>query len=119
MKCRFGGRSGRFYTKGADLLADVAAVDAIAGFGEGGAERFRDRPLQLDGEVGDAATGVQRVRSGDRAAGAGVDAARAGSAAAFRRKESAQVYGNWSKNLPRITVILATGGKTLEPYPCA
>src|SRR3546814_9719074 len=44
----------------ADGEAVVAAVDAVA---HGRAQRARNVPLVLDGEVGDAASGVEPVRA--------------------------------------------------------
>src|SRR5690606_36146434 len=51
--------------------AVVAAVDAVA---EQGPELAGDRPLQLDGQVGDAASRIQLERRGERARRAGVEA---------------------------------------------
>ena len=66
---------------GADVLADIAAEDLPA---DGLAKLLGDGALLLDGEVGDAARGVHLVRGHERVGGAGVDAARAASAAIGR-----------------------------------
>ncbi len=62
---------------GADQLAIVASIDAIA---EGGAQFHRNRALQFDGEVGNAAPGVELPGRGDGAGRAGGHARRTGSA---------------------------------------
>ena len=51
----------------------VAAVNPVA---DCRAELLRDRAFQLDGQVGDAAAGVELERRGDRPGRAGVDATR-------------------------------------------
>ncbi len=63
---------------GTDLLADVAAEDPVAHLRP---ELLGDRPLQLDGQVGDAAAGVQLPGAADGVGGAGLDAAGAAPAA--------------------------------------
>src|SRR5688572_26062360 len=60
---------------GTDQLAIVAAVHAVA---DKRAKLLRDRALVLDGEVRDAATGIELVRTPDRLRRADVDAALAG-----------------------------------------
>ncbi|QTK79901.1 hypothetical protein AT6N2_C2270 [Agrobacterium tumefaciens] len=55
----------------------VAAIDAIA---DHRPEFVRDRPLVLNGEIGDAAARIQLVGSGEGCRGAGVEAGAAGAA---------------------------------------
>jgi hypothetical protein len=61
----------------ADVEAFVAAVNAVA---DEGAEFRGDGAFEFDGEVGDAAAGVELVGRGDGAGGAGVEAALASAA---------------------------------------
>ena len=85
LKGRFGSRNTASIGKWADLLADVSAVDAVSGLCDGGAELFGDGTFEFDGEVGEAAAGVEAVGFEDRAGRAGVEAAAAGPAAAEGR----------------------------------
>src|SRR5206468_5784245 len=57
--------------------AIVAAVDAVA---QRLAELLGDGPIMLDGEIGDAAPGIDPVRSGERLRRTRVEAAPAGPA---------------------------------------
>ena len=57
--------------------AVVAAIDAVA---DGGTKLARDRPLVLDGEVGDAAPRIEPVGGREGVGGAGVEAGAAGAA---------------------------------------
>ncbi len=66
----------------ADQLAVVAAVDAVA---EQRPEFLRDRAFQLDGQVGDAAPGVDGIGGDDGAGRAGGDAGDAAAALLFLR----------------------------------
>jgi len=68
----------RLAVVGADVLADVAAEDVAA---HGSAEVLRDGAAELDGEVGDAAAGVEEVGLDQGFSGAGVEAEGAGAAA--------------------------------------
>ncbi len=56
---------------GADKLAVVAAVDAVA---HQGPELFRDRAIVLDGEIGDAAAAIHHIGCDNGAGRADVDA---------------------------------------------
>src|SRR5580704_17438323 len=58
----------REFDPGADELAVVAAIDAIA---DGAAKFHRDGALELDGEIGDAAPCIQPIGRDDGAGGAG------------------------------------------------
>ena len=49
------------FVPGASQLAVIAAVDAIA---DGTAKLERDRSGEFDGEIGNAASGVEPVRAG-------------------------------------------------------
>lgn len=72
---------GAGFVEGADLLADVASEGPSV-------EVFVEGVLVFDGEVADAAAGIDLpaiVIEDDRAGGAGIDALGAGSAAAFCR----------------------------------
>src|SRR5258706_1187622 len=62
---------------GTDVLADVAAEDVAA---EPLAPVFRDSALDLDGQVADAARGVEDVRRGECLGGARLEAGRAAAA---------------------------------------
>ena len=57
--------------------AVVAAIDAIA---DGGAKFFRDRAMMLDGEIGNAAPGIELVGLRESLRRAGVEAGAAGAA---------------------------------------
>ena len=73
----------------ADGEAVVAAIDAIA---DRGAELVRDRPLVLDGEIGDAAPRIEPVGRGKRVGRADVEAGAARAAMVLLgrvRRESA------------------------------
>src|SRR5687768_2537424 len=71
---------------GTDQLAVVAAVDPVA---DQRPQLLGDGALVLDGEVGDAAAGIQLVGAADRLCRADVDAAFAGSTMILFRK----IYG--------------------------
>ena len=58
-------------------LAVVAAVDAVA---QHAAQFHRNRAVQLDGEIGNAAPRIELIGRGDRAGGTGGNAGRAGAA---------------------------------------
>jgi hypothetical protein len=62
---------------GADRQAIVAAIDAVA---NQGAHLARDRPLQFDGQIGNAAPGVELIRCREGRCGADVETAPAGTA---------------------------------------
>src|SRR5688572_22845585 len=66
----------------ARLQANVASVNAIP---DRGPELLRNRSLQLDGQVGNAAPRIQSKWPGDRLRRASIDAARADAAAIFLR----------------------------------
>src|SRR5512135_2407657 len=68
---------------GADQLAVVATVDAVA---DQLPQLLRNGALVLDREVGDAAPGVEPVRGGDRLRRADVDTASAGRTRSRRGK---------------------------------
>ena len=67
----------------ADGQAVVAAIDAVA---DRRAEFVRDRPLVLDGEVGDAAPRIEPVGRGKGVGRAGVEAGAAGAAMVLLRR---------------------------------
>ena len=79
-QCRVGARAGTAVPR-ADVLADVAAVEPVAHPRPG----RRRCPAVLDGQVRDAAAGIELVGRGDGAGRAGVDAAPARAAAVDRR----------------------------------
>ncbi len=66
----------------ADGSAVIAAIDTVP---DERAEVFGYTPFEFDGEVGDAASGVEVVRRGDGSSGACIDATCAGPTAVFRR----------------------------------
>ena len=74
----------------ADRETVVAAIDAIA---HGGAQVARDMPLVLDGEIGDAAPGIELVGRGEGICGADVEAAAAGPAAVPVRRIGREFEG--------------------------
>lgn len=66
----FAGCLGEF-VPGANFQADIAAVDAVA---DGAAEFFGDGAFVFDGEIGNAAAGIDAVRCDDRVGGTGNNA---------------------------------------------
>ena len=74
----------------AGLEAVVAAEDSVA---DGGAQLGRDGAFEFDGEVGDAAAGVEDEGLGDGLGGAGGDAALASAAAVFFGRVGGQFGG--------------------------
>src|SRR5687768_7844318 len=90
---RFAARAGKAVPR-AHQLAVVAAVYAVA---DERAQRFRDGALVLDGEIGDAAPGLELVRAADCLRRADVDAPLAGAAAVLllgveRQRQVAQDF---------------------------
>ena len=72
----------------ADRQAIVAAIDAVA---DRRAEFLRDRPLMLDGQVGDAAPRIEPVGRGKGIGRAGVEAGAAGAAMVALRRVGRQL----------------------------
>ena len=77
MECGFVGGPGEA-VPGAGREAIVAAVDAVA---DEGAEILGNLAFVLNGEIGNAAAGVEFLRGDDSIGGTGIDAGGAGSAA--------------------------------------
>src|SRR5688572_15203246 len=75
---------------GTRFQAIVTAKDAVT---EGGTKFERDGAARLDGEIGEAAPGIELERSADSAGRAGVEAAFASSAAIFFRGIRSQGEG--------------------------
>src|SRR5690606_29353765 len=76
-------RALRELVPGTDGQAVVAAIDAVA---DGGAIGAGDRALMLDGEVGDAAAGIELVGRGKGGGRADVEAAPASPAMVLLRR---------------------------------
>ena len=72
-----------FAIPGADVLADVAAEDVAS---HAVAQVLGDGAALFDGEIGNAAVGIELVGREKRVRGTGVEAASAGAAAVGRRQ---------------------------------
>ena len=72
----------RIAVPGADELAVIASENAVA---HGWSQRFRDAATVFDRQVGDAASGIELTRAGNRLCRANRDAGRATSAQIFDR----------------------------------
>src|SRR3712207_5613834 len=81
LKCRLFAMRGAMVPR-ADVLTDVAAKQPIA---DAAAEVVRDFATQLDGQIADAARGIEHVRLREGLGGAGIQAS-ATRSAVFRRK---------------------------------
>ncbi len=108
------GRELRVAIPRADQLAVVAAVDAIA---DRTAELLGDRTVELDREIGDAASRIEFVGRHDRACRAGLDAR--GTAAAVRGNGlidgQRQVREDLAEEEPRAVVTVEQVGVLADP----
>jgi len=89
---------------GADVEAFVAAVDPVA---DKRAQIFRNGALELNGQVGDAAAGVELVGRGDRPGRAGRDAAHARSAVVPLRRVGLEFQrgDDFAQEQPRTSLV--------------
>ena len=99
---------------GADQLAVVAAVDAVA---HQWPHVFGNGAIVLDGQVGNAAPCVQSLRPGDRTGGTDIDAARAGAAVCRGRHIDRQrdIDVDLADEEPRTAVAIDQAGVLADP----
>src|SRR5690625_240140 len=102
------------FVPGADELAVVAAEDAVA---DRGPQLLRDGAFVFDGEVGDAAAGVEAVGRGDGPGGADVDAAGAAAAVGGRRlvHRQREIKVDLAEEEPRAPVAIDEAGVLADP----
>jgi hypothetical protein len=95
----------REFVPGANQLAIVAAIDAVA---EQRPQFFRDSAFEFDGEIGNAAPRIDLIRRDDGAGRADIDTGLACAAVVFGRRIDGQIQVgiNLAQKKPRAMLAL-------------